>query len=149
MPTNSWWKIRVRELISECDAVWQHGMAETCAMPYRLSRSGSYTAQKRTKEALGRTGRRLVKELFNEEYKGLEKDIEFFMEDTATPKTKFPPSDTGTILVDAIYACHKLRDKIYPDDTRTSWRHHSTFAIINIGDSRLPSRYWPEVQARV
>ena len=123
----------VREAISECDArlaTWNGGNMRN-AIPFEAE--VVLTLPKENKEALAE----LVgdyKELFNEEYKGLEKDIEFFMEDTATPKTEVP-QEIQDNLVDAIYACHNGVIRYIPtipDIVETS----SNLAIINIGDGK-------------
>ena len=123
----------VREAISECDArlaTWNGGNMRN-AIPFEAE--VVLTLPKENKEALAE----LVgdyKELFNEEYKGLEKDIEFFMEDTATPKTEIP-QEIQDNLVDAIYACHNGVIRYIPtipDIVETS----SNLAIINIGDGK-------------
>ena len=67
---------------------------------------------------------------FEDEFKTIEKDIEFFAEDVATPKTEVPQEIQDNI-VDAIYACHDgvIRQiPAYPKVVETS----SNLAIIDI-----------------
>lgn len=67
---------------------------------------------------------------FEDEFKTIEKNIEFFAEDVATPKTEVPQEIQDNI-VDAIYACHDgvIRQiPAYPKVVETS----SNLAIIDI-----------------
>ena len=67
---------------------------------------------------------------FEEEFNTIEKDIEFFAEDAATPKTEVPQEIQDNI-VDAIYACHDgviRMIPVYPKVVETS----SNLAIIDI-----------------
>lgn len=68
--------------------------------------------------------------LIEEEYKTIEKDVEFFVEDVDAP-TELVPEEIQDNLVDAIYACHNgvLRMiPTYPNVVETS----SNLAIIDI-----------------
>ncbi|MCH3995535.1 MAG: aminoacyl-histidine dipeptidase [Prevotella sp.] len=72
------------------------------------------------------------KQLIEEEFKGIEKDVRFFVEEVAAPATRVP-EEIQDNLIDAIYACHNgvLRMvPAYPDVVETS----SNLAIIEIDD---------------
>ena len=70
------------------------------------------------------------KELIEDEFKGIESNVEFFVEDVEKPQT-LVPEEIQDNLIDAIYACHNgVLHMIpsYPDVVETS----SNLAIINI-----------------
>lgn len=70
------------------------------------------------------------KELFNDEYKGIENVVEFFAEEVETPKNEVPV-EVQDNLINAIYACHNGVIRMipaYPNVVETS----SNLAIINI-----------------
>src|SRR5574344_536907 len=74
------------------------------------------------------------KKLFNEDFKGIENNIEFFAEDIDTPKTEVP-EEIQDNLIDAIFACHNgvIRNiPTIPSIVETS----SNLAIINIGNGK-------------
>ena len=74
------------------------------------------------------------KKMFNEEYKGIEKDIDLSMELTDLPETQVP-EEIQDNLVDAIFACHNgvIRNiPTIPSIVETS----SNLAIINIGNGK-------------
>ena len=65
-----------------------------------------------------------------DEYRGIEKNVEFFVEDVETP-TELVPQEIQDNLVDAIYACHNGVVRMipaYPNVVETS----SNLAIIDI-----------------
>lgn len=70
------------------------------------------------------------KELIEDEFKGIESNVEFFVEDVEKPQT-LVPEEIQDNLIDAIYACHNGVLRMipsYPDVVETS----SNLAIINI-----------------
>jgi Xaa-His dipeptidase len=70
------------------------------------------------------------KELIEDEFKGIESNVEFFLEDVEKPQT-LVPEEIQDNLIDAIYACHNGVLRMipsYPDVVETS----SNLAIINI-----------------
>ena len=70
------------------------------------------------------------KELIEDEFKGIESNVEFFVEDAEKPQT-LVPEEIQDNLIDAIYACHNGVLRMipsYPDVVETS----SNLAIINI-----------------
>ncbi len=70
------------------------------------------------------------KELSEDEFKGIESNVEFFVEDVEKPQT-LVPEEIQDNLIDAIYACHNGVLRMipsYPDVVETS----SNLAIINI-----------------
>ena len=70
------------------------------------------------------------KALVEDEFKGIEPNVEFFVEDVEKP-AKLVPADVQEKLINAIYACHNgvLRMiPAYPDVVETS----SNLAIVNI-----------------
>ncbi|WP_062433187.1 aminoacyl-histidine dipeptidase [Prevotella sp. DNF00663] len=120
----------VRSAISECDAhlaTWQGGNMRN-AIPFKAE--VVLTLPKENVEAL----KELVAdwcEEFNEEYKGIEKDIMLVAEDVETPE-KEVPVEISDNLVNAIYACHNGVMRMIPaipEVVETS----SNLAIINIG----------------
>lgn len=121
----------VREAIEELDArltSWQGGNMRN-AIPFQAV--VELTLPKENVEAL----KELVSdwlEDFQDEYKQIESGIEFFAEETTTPK-KQVPVEIQDNLIDAIYACHDGVIRMipsYPDVVETS----SNLAIINIGE---------------
>jgi dipeptidase D len=119
----------VREAITECDArlaVW-HGGNMRNAIPFKAE--VVITMPKENIQA----AKELVadwKDEFVEEYKGIEKDIEFFAEDVATPANEVP-QEIQDNLIDAIYACHNGVMRMIPaipEVVETS----SNLAIIDI-----------------
>ena len=68
--------------------------------------------------------------IIEDEYRGIEKNVEFFVEDVETP-TELVPQEIQDNLVDAIYACHNGVVRMipaYPNVVETS----SNLAIIDI-----------------
>ncbi|MBP7359268.1 MAG: aminoacyl-histidine dipeptidase [Prevotella sp.] len=123
----------VREAISGFEArlaSWDGGNMRN-AIPFEVD--VVLTLPKENKEAL----KELVgdyEQLFNDEYKGIENNIEFSMEDVETPKTEVPVEIQDN-LIDAIYACHNgvIRNiPSIPEIVETS----SNLAIINIGNNK-------------
>lgn len=120
----------VREAIEECDArlaSWNGGNMRN-AIPFQAE--VVLTMPKENIEAV----KDIVadwKEDFNEEFKTIESNIEFFAEEVKAPATEVPV-DIQDNLIDAIYACHNgvmRMIPVYPDIVETS----SNLAIINIG----------------
>ncbi len=119
----------VREAVAECEArlVSWHGGNMRNAIPFKAETV--LTLPKENVEAL----KEMVedwKETFIEEYKGIESGIEFFCEETETPKMEVPVEIQDNII-DAIYACHDGVVRFipsYPDVVETS----SNLAIIDI-----------------
>lgn len=119
----------VREAIEETDArlaEW-HGGNMRNAIPFKAE--VVLTLPKENVEAL----KELVadrKAVFEDEYKTIEHNIEFFTEEVPTPE-KEVPVEIQDNLVDAIYACHNGVVRMipaYPDVVETS----SNLAIIDI-----------------
>ena len=119
----------VREAIADCEArlaTW-HGGNMRNAIPFQAV--VVLTLPKENVEAL----KELVadwKADFEDEYKGIESGIEFFVEDVETPKTELP-EEIQDNLVDAIYAVHDGVVRMipaYPHVVETS----SNLAIIDI-----------------
>lgn len=74
------------------------------------------------------------KAMIEDEFKGIEKNVEFFTEDVEKPAT-LTPVEIQDNLIDAIYACHDgvIRQiPAYPDVVETS----SNLAIIDIADGK-------------
>ncbi len=119
----------VREAVAECEArlVSWHGGNMRNAIPFKAETV--LTLPKENVEAL----KEMVedwKETFIEEYKDIESGIEFFCEETETPKMEVPVEIQDNII-DAIYACHDGVVRFipsYPDVVETS----SNLAIIDI-----------------
>ena len=123
----------VREAMEECDArlaTW-HGGNMRNAIPFKAE--VVLTLPKENIPALSE----LVeawKEDFTDEYKNIESGIEFFCEETETPKTEVPEEIQDNII-NAIYACHDGVVRMipsYPDVVETS----SNLAIIDIEDGK-------------
>lgn len=123
----------VREAISNFEArlaSWDGGNMRN-AIPFEAE--VVLTLPKENKDAL----KELVcdyEQLFNDEYKGIEKDIEFSVDDVETPDTEVPVEIQDN-LIDAIYACHNgvIRNiPSIPEIVETS----SNLAIINIGNNK-------------
>lgn len=121
----------VREAIEECDArlaSWNGGNMRN-AIPFQAE--VVLTMPKENIDAV----KDLVtewKEDFNDEFKTIENNIEFFAEEVKAPATEVP-IEIQDNLIDAIYACHNgvmRMIPVYPDVVETS----SNLAIINIGD---------------
>ena len=119
----------VREAVAECEArlaSW-HGGNMRNAIPFKAE--VVLTLPKENIQAVND----LVadwKESFEDEYKTIEKDIEFFTEEVDTPKTEVP-QEIQDNLIDAIYACHDgvvRMIPVYPNVVETS----SNLAIIDI-----------------
>ncbi len=123
----------VRDAISECDArlaKWNGGNMRN-AIPFEVETV--LTLPKENKDALIELTEE-YKELFNDEYKNIEKNIDVIVEDIESPKTEVP-QEIQDNLVDAIYACHNgvIRNiPSIPGIVETS----SNLAIINIGDGK-------------
>ena len=121
----------VREAIEECDArlaSWNGGNMRN-AIPFQAE--VVLTMPKENIDAV----KDLVadwKEDFNDEFKTIENNIEFFAEEVKAPTTEVPVEIQDN-LIDAIYACHygvMRMIPVYPDVVVTS----SNLAIINIGN---------------
>ncbi|WP_018463008.1 aminoacyl-histidine dipeptidase [Segatella paludivivens] len=121
----------VREAIEECDArlaSWNGGNMRN-AIPFQAE--VVLTMPKENIDAV----KDLVaewKEDFNDEFKTIENNIEFFAEEVKAPATEVP-IEIQDNLIDAIYACHNgvmRMIPVYPDVVETS----SNLAIINIGN---------------
>ena len=121
----------VREAIEECDArlaSWNGGNMRN-AIPFQAE--VVLTMPKENIDAV----KDLVadwKEDFNDEFKTIENNIEFFAEEVKAPTTEVPVEIQDN-LIDAIYACHNgvmRMIPVYPDVVETS----SNLAIINIGN---------------
>lgn len=119
----------VREAIEETDArlaEW-HGGNMRNAIPFKAE--VVLTLPKENVEAL----KELVadwKAVFEDEYKTIEHNIEFFTEEVPTPE-KEVPVEIQDNLINAIYACHNgvvRMIPVYPDVVETS----SNLAIIDI-----------------
>ena len=119
----------VRKAITELDArlaCWQGGNMRN-AIPFKaevvlaLPQNNVATL----KELVAKQ-----KELIEDEFKGIESNVEFFVEDAEKPQT-LVPEEIQDNLIDAIYACHNGVLRMipsYPDVVETS----SNLAIINI-----------------
>ena len=123
----------VREAMEECDArlaTW-HGGNMRNAIPFKAE--VVLTLPKENVPALAE----LVEDWrvdFTDEYKNIECGIEFFCEETETPKTQMPEEIQDNII-NAIYACHDGVIRMipsYPDVVETS----SNLAIIDIEDGK-------------
>ena len=123
----------VREAVAECEArlaSW-HGGNMRNAIPFKAE--VVLTLPKENIQAVND----LVadwKESFEDEYKTIEKDIEFFTEEVDTPKTEVP-QEIQDNLIDAIYACHDgvvRMIPVYPNVVETS----SNLAIIDIENGK-------------
>ena len=121
----------VREAIEECEArlaTW-HGGNMRNAIPFKAE--VVLTLPKENVEAL----KELVEDWkadFIDEYKGIESGIEFYVEETETPKMEIPVEIQDNI-VNAIYGCHNDVLRMipsYPNVVETS----SNLAIIDIED---------------
>ena len=121
----------VREAIEECEArlaTW-HGGNMRNAIPFKAE--VVLTLPKENVEAL----KELVEDWkadFIDEYKGIESGIEFYVEETETPKMEIPVEIQDNI-VSAIYGCHNDVLRMipsYPNVVETS----SNLAIIDIED---------------
>lgn len=123
----------VREAIEETSArlaTW-HGGNMRNAIPFKAE--VVLTLPKENVEAL----KELVKdwkETFEDEYKGIENNIEFFVEDVETPKTE-TPVEIQDNLVDAIYACHNGVVRMIPA-IPTVVETSSNLAIIDIEEGK-------------
>lgn len=123
----------VREAIEETSArlaTW-HGGNMRNAIPFKAE--VVLTLPKENVEAL----KELVKdwkETFEDEYKGIENNIEFFAEDVETPKTE-TPVEIQDNLVDAIYACHNGVVRMIPA-IPTVVETSSNLAIIDIEEGK-------------
>ena len=119
----------VRKAITELDArlaCWQGGNMRN-AIPFKaevvLALPQNNVAA--LKELVAKQ-----KELIEDEFKGIESNVEFFVEDVEKPQT-LVPEEIQDNLIDAIYACHNGVLRMipsYPDVVETS----SNLAIINI-----------------
>jgi len=119
----------VRKAITELDArlaCWQGGNMRN-AIPFKaevvLALPQNNVAA--LKELVAKQ-----KELIEDEFKGIESNVEFFVEDVEKPQT-LVPEEIQNNLIDAIYACHNGVLRMipsYPDVVETS----SNLAIINI-----------------
>ena len=119
----------VRKAITELDArlaCWQGGNMRN-AIPFKaevvLALPQNNVAA--LKELVAKQ-----KELIEDEFKGIESNVEFFVEDVEKPQT-LVPEEIQDNLIDAIYACHNGILRMipsYPDVVETS----SNLAIINI-----------------
>ena len=119
----------VRKAITELDArlaCWQGGNMRN-AIPFKaevvlaLPQNNVATL----KELVAKQ-----RELIEDEFKGIESNVEFFVEDAEKPQT-LVPEEIQDNLIDAIYACHNGVLRMipsYPDVVETS----SNLAIINI-----------------
>ena len=123
----------VREAIETCEArlvSWNGGNMRN-AIPFKAE--VVLTMPKENVEAV----KALVddwKADFEDEYKYIEENIEFFAEKVETPKTEVPVEIQDN-LIDAIYACHNGVVRMipaYPDVVETS----SNLAIIKIGNGK-------------
>ena len=123
----------VREAIETCEArlvSWNGGNMRN-AIPFKAE--VVLTMPKENVEAV----KALVddwKADFEDEYKYIEENIEFFAEKVETPKTEVPVEIQDT-LIDAIYACHNGVVRMipaYPDVVETS----SNLAIIKIENGK-------------
>lgn len=123
----------VREAIETCEArlvSWNGGNMRN-AIPFKAE--VMLTMPKENVEAV----KALVddwKADFEDEYKYIEENIEFFTEKVETPKTEVPVEIQDN-LIDAIYACHNGVVRMipaYPDVVETS----SNLAIIKIENGK-------------
>ena len=120
----------VREAIETCEArlvSWNGGNMRN-AIPFKAE--VVLTMPKENVEAV----KALVddwKADFEDEYKYIEENIEFFAEKVETPKTEVPVEIQDN-LIDAIYACHNGVIPAYPDVVETS----SNLAIIKIENGK-------------
>lgn len=123
----------VREAIETCEArlvSWNGGNMRN-AIPFKAE--VVLTMPKENVEAV----KSLVddwKADFEDEYKYIEENIEFFAEKVETPKTEVPVEIQDN-LIDAIYACHNGMVRMipaYPDVVETS----SNLAIIKIENGK-------------
>ena len=123
----------VREAIETCEArlVFWNGGNMRNAIPFKAE--VVLTMPKENVEAV----KALVddwKADFEDEYKYIEENIEFFAEKVETPKTEVPVEIQDN-LIDAIYACHNGVVRMipaYPDVVETS----SNLAIIKIENGK-------------
>ena len=123
----------VREAIETCEArlvSWNGGNMRN-AIPFKAE--VVLTMPKENVEAV----KALVEDWkadFEDEYKYIEENIEFFAEKVETPKTEVPVEIQDN-LIDAIYACHNGVVRMipaYPDVVETS----SNLAIIKIENGK-------------
>ena len=123
----------VREAIETCEArlvSWNGGNMRN-AIPFKAE--VVLTMPKENVEAV----KALVDDWkvdFEDEYKYIEENIEFFAEEVETPKTEVPVEIQDN-LIDAIYACHNGVVRMipaYPDVVETS----SNLAIIKIENGK-------------
>ena len=119
----------VREAIEELDArlaSW-HGGKVRNVIPYKAE--VVLTLPKENMDALQELVDNWLDD-FKDEYKGIESDIKFYAEKTATPAMQVPVEIQDN-LINAIYACHDGVVRMipsYPDVVETS----SNLAIIDI-----------------
>ena len=119
----------VREAIEELDArlaSW-HGGKVRNVIPYKTE--VVLTLPKENMDALQELVDNWLDD-FKDEYKGIESDIKFYAEKTATPAMQVPVEIQDN-LINAIYACHDGVVRMipsYPDVVETS----SNLAIIDI-----------------
>lgn len=119
----------VRKAITELDArlaCWQGGNMRN-AIPFKAEVVLALPQNNVTtlKELVAKQ-----RELIEDEFKGIESNVEFFVEDAEKPQT-LVPEEIQDNLIDAIYACHNGVLRMipsYPDVVETS----SNLAIINI-----------------
>ena len=123
----------VREAIEECEArlaTW-HGGNMRNAIPFKAE--VVLTMPKENVQSV----KELVndwKEDFIDEFKGIEKGVEFYADEVDTPKTEVPVEIQDN-LIDAIYACHNGVVRMipsYPEVVETS----SNLAIIDIENGK-------------
>ena len=128
----------VREAIETCEArlvSWNGGNMRN-AIPFKAE--VVLTMPKENVEAV----KSLVddwKADFEDEYKYIEENIEFFAEKVETPKTEVPVEIQDN-LIDAIYACHNGVVRMipaYPDVVETS----SNLAIIKIENGKAAFKF--------
>ena len=119
----------VRKAITELDArlaCWQGGNMRN-AIPFKAE---VVLALPQNNVAASKELVAKQKELIEDEFKGIESNVEFFVEDVEKPQT-LVPEEIQDNLIDAIYACHNGVLRMipsYPDVVETS----SNLAIINI-----------------
>lgn len=119
----------VRKAIAETDArlaIW-HGGNMRNAIPFKAE--VVLALQKDQVDNLKKLVER-QRETIEDEYRGIEKDVHFFVEEVENP-TELVPSEIQDNIVDAIYACHNGVIRMipsYPDVVETS----SNLAIIDI-----------------
>lgn len=119
----------VREAVEELDArlVSWHGGKVRNVIPYKAE--VVLTLPKENMDALQELVDNWLDD-FKDEYKGIESDIKFYAEKTATPAMQVPVEIQDN-LINAIYACHDGVVRMipsYPDVVETS----SNLAIIDI-----------------